>query len=204
MPVNDVYQIEIIGVAQGEYCENILHVNLTSDTTSNELAAAAAVVNLFQTTWKTTYLAALAADYELSGFRARRISPTGGPSAAFTTPGAVGTVSGVSATSCIGAGIVGPFQEYHVKPPRTTPLWRSAKMYMPSAPDAYIEGNQLSTAYITAIGAIVAILESWTVGATVGFHYGVWSRTSAQFIQINNWTISDKIFVQRRRLKPVL
>ena len=204
MAVNDIYQIQTIGVAGGEYAVNILHVKLTADSTTSVLAAAAAVVNQFSTTWKTKWLACLAADYTLTGFRARRIAPSGGPSAAFVTPGAVGSVSGVSVSASVGGGIVGPFEEPSFTPPDVVPFWRSAKIFMPSAPEAYIISNQLQTAYIAALGALVSTLETAVSGSSVSWEWGAWSRQYSQFVGITNWTLSDKVYFQRRRSTPVL
>src|SRR5277367_4024084 len=127
MASGDTFLCQIIGVAGGEYTNVDMHVNLTADSSTNALASAAAVVNQFSTTLKTLWLACFAADYALTGFRARRINPLGGPSAALLTPGAVGAVSGSSVSASVGAGILGPFAEPGHPAGHPVPFWRSAK-----------------------------------------------------------------------------
>jgi hypothetical protein len=200
MAVDDVYQVEAIYNAAGEYAVNLFHVKEVSAGPTDPLAAAANVVNGFSAQFLTDILACLSADISVEGFRARRISPTGGPSAALLTPGNVGSVSGVSNCAGIGAVIKMYYQDV------ITTKWRTGRFTMPSSPIAYIEGNSLQPAYITPLVNFTEDLEEPFDGATSGtFQPGTWSKKSGgHFYDGTNWTISDKVGVQRRRLRPSL
>lgn len=203
MPTGDIYQLDIVAVASGEYVENVLHcrqVSAGSDTDPRVIAQA--IMAGWHTANETAWLACFANDYKLTGYRCKRVNPLGGLHAYQPTPSTSGSVTAVSVASSLGAVLLQGYKS------ATTNKFRTGRLFLPSAPSAYIQENGLSTAYITAINALLSLLNSvFSATDTSTYYWGTYTPKTDDFYPITgvpNWYLSGKVGTQRRRLKPAL
>lgn len=203
MPAGDIYQLEVVATAAGEYVENVMHLRLTGgDLDLDPLQIASDCISAWITGVQDEWMACFSADYGLLGYRCRRVKTTGGPTAFTSTPGIVGGVAGTNDAACIGAVLLNSYQDV------PTGKWRSGRIFMPSAPTAWILSNIIQPDYITALIALTLAMQAslsgtegtdWYTGTYSRMHGSIAPPTGAP-----NWYISGKVGVQRRRLKPAL
>jgi hypothetical protein len=204
MALLDVFQLNIVSDMGGEYAEQVLHLQCAVDGgTIDPLILAGFVVAGWRTSLEASYLACFAADFTLQGYKCKRINPTGGP----TYPkvvGTVGTVSGVSQSSALGACLLISYMD------TTTSKYRTGRSFMPSCPLDFIEENSLSTTYKGFLDTLTNNMEAPLVLSDgSSWNIGVWSKKRLHFYPSTsdappNWYYSGKAGVQRRRLRPSL
>lgn len=162
MAEGDVYQLNIEATVDGNFVQSVYHFYVNTDPGLSPFRTAEDVALAFKNTLQSTWLGMLAADYLLLGYNCKRVFDGGGQSFNVATPGAVGSVSGVSDASIMGGIIEGKYMD-----PLTT-KWRSLRSFLPGAPSAFIESSVIQAAYNTAMNAFVAILAVHITGPATG------------------------------------
>lgn len=198
----DVFKMEIVYTAGGEYMENVIHYVSSLTGSTHPQTNAAALVQAFQSTVQASLLACWQADVTLLGYRANRINNGGGASAVLVAPaGTIGTDSGTSlmATSRTAALLENDYYDAAATPPR----WRQGRIFMGGVPGTwFIEGVWVSdarTAYLAFLSALTT-----TLGSSPNFNVGVWSRLRSTLYVNGSWELSNRIGHQKRRTKPSL
>lgn len=199
MAAMDIFQLEIASQAAGQFGENVLHFQETAGSGTDPLADAEALIDGFTAAIETSYLACFATDFELTAYRAKRVSPMGGPAAITPRTASPGTTTGVSYAASIGACLISNYLE------STTSKFRTGRIFMPSSPSLYIEGNAIQSAYVTKLNTFGGNLTTTFGTGSYTWQFGIYSRKYNQWYPItDNPQISLRPGQQRRRTKPVI
>lgn len=195
---NDVFQVNVIGSVAGEYVENVWHFVSTAINSATPGADAEAMLNALQGSVQTLYLDCLPTDFELGGYKAKRVNNTGGPTAVLLAAGAPGTGGAPSVVSGEGGLITfGYFSSLSAKA-----RWRTTRIFTPGVYLGAIVGNVLSGPYLTALQSFGDALFSSFAGGGATYQYCAYQRTTGHAYAVNSPQVSSLIGTQRRRYKP--
>lgn len=198
---NDVVQVQIVGSVAGEPAECVLHFQYDGTAGNTPTPSVTALVNVLASSFNAIWLAALPDDYQLVGYKAKRVNNTGGPSSAKPTPGAVGTRGATSISSGQGPVIIWNYLDLAADPDR----WRTGRTFLPGISEGDLAGNVILPALTTATQAVITFLVAGFVdGDTHHWDFVLWSRKNSIAIMPNSGTVSGVIGTQRRRLHPAL
>jgi len=174
MAVNDLYQFNVIGSAQGQAHYNVQHWSISAQTGAG--VTYAEFLAEWETEIKPLYLACLGDFYTLSGYTFKRILPTlGYISESGATPPVVGDIAGAPEPAYVAAVIA----------IRTFLVSRSGRgrFYLGAQVDSNTEatdGNRFTAAYLALLQALADRLElSLDVtgaGGTATFRFAVYSQ----------------------------
>lgn len=197
---NDVYQLQIIASVAGEFVENVLNFVSTELDGANPGASAAAFLLEWQADNQVAWLAAVSSDYELGGYKAKRVNNTGGPEAVLLAGGAAGTFPSPSAVSGLGAVLTAAYLDT-VPPPGK---YRRTRIFVPGLPiDGWAEGA-IQPALRTALETLATQIAAPVAAGGQTYQYCAYSRATASVFTTGTPAISIKLGAQRRRYKPVI
>lgn len=197
----DVYELEIIGETAGEYNECIPAFQGAAANSTTPLTDAAALIAAFVATWQVNWLACLAQDYSLAGYKCRRVNNTGGPNATTVSPPA--TTGGVVGTSCpqqTAQLFTGSYFNAGGAPAR----WRVGRINLPSVPESGYTAPAYTDAQIILQNVLLAQMNATLGSSPAGpFTMGVWSRKQTKFFSAM-WDVSLLVGTIKKRLHPAL
>lgn len=203
MAVDDVYQLTIQSAMGGQISESVLHFQITIEGAQTWPGSIAhLLIEAFQTSVQSLYLACLGSDTVLRGYIARRISPAGGNSWFVATPDVLGSGPTPSSASSLGAVLLAGYKS------TVSGKYRSGRLFLPGAPQVYISENEPTSSYLDAIIALTTELQANISGSGFVWKSVIWSRTDSEaYVGVSgylNWYYSGKLGTQRRRLRPAL
>ena len=192
---NVVYQLIVVGQSAGQFFENVLHFKngLTSDP--DPTTAAQNLIDGFIQNVQDSLLDCMCLDSSITGFKAKRVNNGGSPTIAFPQTPAPGTVSGTSATSATASLIVVPFIR--------TGKFYSGKIFVPGLSESVLAGNVISAPQRVNLDLFTGALETFTESPNT-WDYVIWSKTVSLPFSPYDFTVSAKVGIQRRRLRPVM
>lgn len=197
---NDVYQVNVIGSVANEYVENVWHFESSALNSVTPGADAAALLTALQSSVQTPFLACLPDDYELGGYKAKRVNNTGGPSAVLLAGGAAGAIGATSAVSGEGAVITcGYFNSLG-----PSMRWRTTRIFMPGLPQDAISEGEFRALYIAAVQAFADDLVTPITAGPNTLTYCAYSKAMGHPYAVNPPQVSALVGTQRRRFKPVI
>ena len=195
---NDVFQVNVIGSVAGEYVENVWHFVSSVANSGTPGADAEAMLNALQTSVQTPYLDCLSDDFELGGYKSKRVNNTGGPTAVLLAAGAPGTGGAPSVVSGEGGLITfGYFSSLSAKP-----RWRTTRIFTPGVYLGAIVGNVLSAPYLARLQVFADALNTGFAAGGATYLYCGYQRASGHPYTVNAPQVSSLIGTQRRRYKP--
>jgi len=195
---NDTYQLNVIAAVADEYCENILHFQTSASSSSTPAADALAVITQFRAAIEPLWTACLSTDWQLGGYKCKRINNTGGPTAIAPVAGVVGGYGTGSVASGIGPLITATYYDAAAVKPR----WRDGRIFMTGAPAGSCVGNVWQAAMIAAINNLTAIMIA-PLGGALTPQYVVWTKHTGLAKIPVSMQLSAKVGTQRRRYVPV-
>lgn len=199
MATTDVHRLQIVGVVGNQYVENIQDWQEPTSSSTDPLGNSEDLITAWQTAVQAAFLACLPSDYVLTGYKARRINNSGGPTAIVTAAaGSVGTRPTASVTSQLGPQLGFPIYVGAGGRP-----WRTNKMFLPGVAAGDLVENIFVAALITACNTLANLL----VGSIMGT--AVWQQVN---YQKSTDTAQDLVEgsvrlapgSQRRRNRPIL
>lgn len=193
---NDVYQLNIVGLAEGQAWESVQHFESNTASDPNPITIAGRLISAFIASNQTALLACMGDDATINGYKAKRINNTGGPQVLRPiTP-----VHGSAANDCTVASISAVILSYYVQGTKT----RAGKWFLPALPDGIYDNGVFAAGFITDVGALIAdMILPITNGAST-FNWGVWSTVHTTFFLPAPAVFSQHLGTQRRRLVPVM
>lgn len=205
MAVNDVFQLDIVGSSAGEYCENILHFKQTVvGTVTTQQLLAYQIIDEWQSVVQAAWLACMPTDYDLTGFRCKRVWPIGGNTAYQALSEIFGEYDATTVASSVNAMLLCGYQD-------TSSLkFRVGRCFLPGAPESAIAGNAPTSGYLTLLASLASLMNGDLTNTAIGTVWpGIWSPLHHVFYQVNaaptgQWQVGGKLGTQRRRLKPAL
>lgn len=192
---NRCYQLSVEGVLSASYRANILHFQSAGTVDTDTLAGAESLVNAFDASLKTKWLATLPATYSLVTLQARRVdlkpSATGYKTYGFGgAPGTRGS-NGTGQQTCPSIFLI-----------PTMGVKSGGRIFWPSIPDGDLVTSSYSAGWQTAVN-------SWFTTALAGITSGgitwtlcVYSRKLNLISSIASHTFSPVVGFQGRRRKP--
>jgi hypothetical protein len=193
---NDVYQLVIVGQSAGQFYENVLHFKNGSTNDPDPVAGASSLIEGFVNTLQDSLVDCMCVDTSITGYKAKRVNNGGGPTVAEPQVSVPGTVSGTSATSATASLLLVPFV-------RSSKFY-SGKVFIPGLSESMLAGNVISGTLITLLDSFANNLASSFTQTPHTWDYVVWSRTVSLPFTPFDITVSAKVGIQRRRLKPVM
>jgi hypothetical protein len=206
MAIQDVHQLNVVGSVANEFVECIMHFQQSGSESATPAADSLALCNGFQATFETAFLAMVPDDFELAGYKAKRVNNTGGPSAVLVRGGQIGTVGADSFTSAVGPCIIANYYKEHAAKPR----WATGRIFVPGAAEGLLQENLWQAPVPANCAAFAALLMNSF--AALAWTYGVYHKatvapkpiTEEFFYAPTLIQLSAKPGVQRRRLLPTL
>lgn len=193
---NDVYAFNIIGTAEGQLWENVLHFESNVASSSTPLTIAGNLVSAWTASCLTTFKACLGDDALITGYKVRRVNNSGSPQ--LLNP--ISPVSGNFGGDCAVASVGGVILSYYTQSSKT----RSGRIFMAAFPtSAYDDGTFLAPYPANVAAFITALTGTLTSGGTT-FHFGVWAEKTTTFFLPSLVKLSGHLGTQRRRLLPVM
>jgi len=198
----ETYEVVISGTLAGQFVQTVLHVNLDNTADEPPFDVADTIVQDFGVTVGTmidAWNACLPADYSTSSMRARRILPTGGPSA--IALGSLFSTNVGQRTGNVSSAQVNPVIIWIT----TTLPAKTGRTFLPGVSEADIDEMVYTAPLIAAIDAFGAY---WETGGTLTLGSIAWTgaiyrRALSASHGITNHRISPVVGTQRRRLRPV-
>ena len=193
----NVYQLTITGSSFLQFCQNIMHFELSEGGSGGPYDYAKALLDSWHSSLVTDWLACLPSDYTLSSARAKRVTGTGGPVAIdLQDAGMNGSRAGT-----LGMSSNAPLVEF---PVLLNGKNVTGKIFFPGANQDDIVENRLLAALETVVDSFGAtLLNPLTLSGGLG---------TAKFCIFNRATKTDTIATisriptlvgtQRRRLHP--
>jgi hypothetical protein len=200
---NDIHELTIVASVADQFVENVLHFQNNVAASTQPGTDSASLIAAFQADVEPTWLACLADDYGLQGYRCKRVNNSGGPSVIVPRSGVPGSFGTNSVTSGQGACII---SSYKYIPSIGSDKYRTGRIFMPAIAESAIEENELQPGFITALQALCDLLAA-ELADGLESTYGVYSRQTLSTVPFYVPDViypSSHIATQRRRLRPVL
>lgn len=192
---NDVYQLIVLGQSAGQFFENVLHFKNAATSDPDPVTAATNLIAAFKASAQAELADCMSTDSSLTGHKCRRINNGGSPTIAVPQTAVPGTVTGTSATSATASLLLVPFQR--------TGKFYTGKVFIPGLSEAELAGNVISGGQRSAVETFAGAMETFT-SSPYTWDFVIWSRTvSLPFLPFD-FSVSTKVGIQRRRLKPVM
>ncbi len=193
---NDVYQLNIVGNAESQYWESVLHFQSGTANASQPLTVASHLVAAFIASVQTAFRACLGEDANVVGYRARRVNNTGGPQHLHPiTP-----VPGTYGDDCTVSSIGGVILAYYTQGTKT----RSGRWFLPALPKTAYDNGVYDALYATNTDALITAINGTITSSGDSFNFGVWARKTKVFFPPTLVMRSAHLGTQRRRLLPVM
>lgn len=193
---NDVYQLNIIGNAEGQLWESVIHFQSGVANASNPLNAANHLILAFQGTPQTALADCMGDDTSITGYKAKRVNNTGGPQ--FLNP--TSPVAGNFGGTCSIASASGVILSYYTQGTKT----RSGRWFLPALPTAAYDDGVFTPTYKTNVAALITAIAATLSNGGDTFNFGVWAQKTTTFFLPSLVKLSGHLGTQRRRLTPVM
>jgi len=193
---NDVYQLNIVGVAENQFWESVLHFESGVASTSTPLTTAEHLKAAFVTNVQPKLVDCMGDDALITGYKAKRVNNTGGPQLlAPVTP-----VSGSFGANCSVSSISGVILSYYTQGGHT----RSGRWFLPALPNTAYEDGAFTSPFTDNVALLITALTATLTSSGDSFHFGVWAAKTTTFFQPSLTKLSGHLGTQRRRLHPVM
>lgn len=198
----DVFKMEIVYTAGGEYMECVPHFLSSATGSTTPSADALYLVNQFHANVETALLACWYTDVTLLGYRANRVNNGGGGSAVYPAPaGTKGTYSGALGTPTTRQAAVITMDYYDTL--ATKPKWSSGRLFLGGVPQAFWDDDMWTIDAVNAYQAFMTALNA-LMGTVPSFQFGVWSRKNTTMWTGGGLELSGSMGHMKRRTKPSL
>ena len=127
---NDIHELTIVASVADQFVENVLHFQNNVAASTQPGTDSASLIAAFQADVEPTWLACLADDYGLQGYRCKRVNNSGGPSVIVPRSGVPGSFGTNSVTSGQGACII---SSYKYIPSIGSDKYRTGRIFMPGS-----------------------------------------------------------------------
>jgi len=191
----DVYQLIVVGQSAGQFFENVLHFTNGVTAGSDPTTAATQLIDDFIVMVQDSLIDCLCVDTSITGYKAKRINNGGSPTIAMPQTAVPGTVSGTSATSATSPLVLIPFQR--------SGKFYTGKIFLPGLSESKLAGNVIDSSLVSLINIFTNNLESFSDSGPT-WDFVIWSRTVSLPFFPYDFSVSAKVGIQRRRLKPVM
>jgi len=193
---NDVYQLNVIGIAESQLWESVLHFQSGVANATNPLTAANHLITAFSGGPASDLTGCMGDDASITGYKAKRVNNTGGPQALqpiTPVPGSFGSDCSVASNNAV-------ILSYYVQGTKT----RAGRWFLPALPTAAYDDGTFSTPFKTAVAALITAINASITSGGDTFHWGVWARKTTTFFTPSPVILSGHLGTQRRRLTPVM
>jgi hypothetical protein len=198
----DVFKMQIVYTAGGEFMESVLHFLSSLTGSTHPQTDALALCEQFSTAVQAKLLACWYTDVTLLGYRASRINNGGGASAVLPQPvGTVGTYSGSLGTPTTRQAALIELDYYDTM--ATKPRWRQGRIFMGGVPQAFWDDDMWTSDAVTAYTAFATFLNT-LIGSSPNFQYGIWSRKNTTLWTNTGLELSGRMGHLKRRTRPSL
>jgi hypothetical protein len=197
----ETYEVIISGGTGTQFVQNILHCNLDNTAATDPFVVANALLTKIAATggFIQKWCDCLPDDYTITSVRARRVTPTGGPTQIFLnanlpyTQGTRGSSSGVTSNCPLIIWLT------TLRPSKT------GRTFLPGVGESDVSENQLVAGLLAAIGTAATI---WRDGFTLTSpayvcQGSILRRALGGADDITNFRVSPIIGSQRRRQRPI-
>lgn len=191
----DVYQLTVVGQSAGQFFENVLHFTNGVTAGPDPTTESANLIDAWQTLVQDILVDALCVDTSITGYKAKRINNGGSPTIAVPQTAVPGTVAGTSATSATASLIIIPFIR--------AGKFYNGKIFWPGLSESVLAGNVISAPQRAALGLVSDAMASMVFSPNT-WDFVIWSRTVSLPFVPYDFTVSAKVGIQRRRLRPVM
>lgn len=193
---NRCYQLTLEGLVQGSYKACVLHFQSTGTNDNDTLAGAESLVNGFNTSAVTNFLATQAATYFLTRLVARRVITK--PSATACKQYLVGTQVGTrpnpsTALQTCPSVLLVP----------TMGVKSGGRIFLPSLSVGDLNANVYLTAYLTAVNTFINGLVSGFTNSGITWTLAIFSRKTGGISNVSSHSMSPVIGYVGKRRKPV-
>lgn len=198
----DVYSLVIFANCCNQPVENVLHFRDDNSNGTTPQIQAEDLVTIWEADFESEWLDCLPDNYELIGYKARRVNNTGGPT--FQKPKTGNGTRGDAGSSALGPCVISSYYD--------GTNWRSGRIFLPGIAEADITNNQPAAGLVAAVAALeVPLLAPQTGGGAPSTMQYCIFKPSAPPNQTNGAgfyffpvqaTFSGKMGVQNRRLRP--
>lgn len=187
-----IYEIRVeMSDPSGEYSECVLHYALSEGGAFSPFEYANKLLDAWNTAVGTAWLNVLNDDMQLVDLTAKKVAPTGGPTAVLVG-GTPGNIADVTVSGALGAQIKW----------LTATLPRSGHTTIPGVGKAGLIKDILQAALIAAVNALIAALlpQLTLAGAAGTADLSLYHRKTKTSTKITAGIPNAKIGVQRRRI----
>lgn len=198
MPTSpDIYTLIVGGNLCNQPVENVLHFHCTTPTPSDPIVQADDLNTLWDSVVSAAWINVHPDNYFYIGTKTRRCSSLGGPTLGKLQPAGTSGARGSDASdSAIGPVVIAPYN--------LGGRWATAKLFINGAGDDDLDNNVFSNGLLTALDALITILEAGLTGMTSSFEYCAFRTAPTDtYAPLANLGVSVKPGVQNRRLRPV-
>lgn len=200
---NDVFKLEIVYTAAGEFMECVLHFYSGLASSPTPQPDALALITGFQSLFESALLNCWSSDVALIGYRAVRVNNGGGSTAVVPSPagtiGTAGVFAGVVSTTRQAALIETDYYDTAAVKPR----YRQGRIYLGGVPNGYWGDNMWSGPAVTAYTAFASLLAG-IMATTPTFQYGIWSKKNSICWIGGDAELSNKMGHIVKRTRPRL
>lgn len=191
---DDLYAVQIIGSLGGQHVANVLHFEKEGEVSGNPIAGASAVTSMVRAEVEPALMACLPDNYNLQGYKVKRVNNGGGPTFSTATPGSSGSRPGVVSTTGIGPCILMPFAD--------GAKYTTGKIFLAGVSEDDIDENAIDPALRALIDALIDILVAPIVAAGITYVYKILKRSTGLGFTPLSGSVSGKPGVQNRRMRP--
>lgn len=191
----DVYQLTVIGQSAGQFYENVLHFTNGVTSSVDPTTACDNLMDGFINAVQGDFVNCMAADSSVTGYKAKRINNGGSTTVARPITPVPGTVASTSCTSATASCLLIPFVR--------TGKFYTGKVFIPGLPESQVTGNAIGGTQVANVMTFSGALETFTESPFT-WDFVIWSRTVSLPFVPYDFTVSAKVGIQRRRLRPVL
>lgn len=193
---NDVYSLSILGLAEKQAWESVLHFESTVANASDPLTKAEHLVDAFNTAVLDALSECMGTDTEITGYKAKRVNNTGGPQ--YLAP--IAAVGGDFGTVCVVGSIGGVILSYYTQGTKT----RTGRWFLPGFPSEVYDDGVFAAGFKTKVAALITALTGTLTASGASFHFGVWAAKTTTFYAPSIVKLSGHLGTQRRRLLPLI
>lgn len=170
----------ICGLSGQQQAWNLLAYSaLGADFGAPDIGAAKDLAQAWQASCYTTWLSAMASDYQLTGVRVNSNYYGEGISWPYPTPGVFGT--GPAASSAAGLGIV--MTSHYLDMSTGRPRWLHSSMKLPGAPKGWMTPTGAAADYLAAAEALKEMLLAPLAGALYTWRFSPGPLSYSNFAQ---------------------
>lgn len=192
----ETYELSIQGINNASYRETVLHFSGVGVATGDTLAAAESLLNGWDATCSTAWLATLPASYQLVQIQARRVMPKS--SATATKQFGVGTRPGTRGSNATGQQTC---PSIFLVPAMGTKS--GGRIFWPDVPQGDLNQSAYVAAWVTLINTALGLMITGFTNSAITWTLGVFSRKLGTFSNIASHSMSPVIGFQSKRRRPV-